>query len=99
MCSKGKSFNTYNAATKQWQQTWVDNAAGSNEYLSGKLEGNKIIFLTNPFPFTKDTMAIRRLTFFNLNKNTVRQLGEISKNNQSSWEIEYDLEYRRKQND
>ena len=40
----GKSFNTYNAATNQWQQTWVDNAAGSNEYLSGKYEDNKIIF-------------------------------------------------------
>ena len=25
----GKSFNTYNSATKQWQQTWVDNAGGS----------------------------------------------------------------------
>src|SRR5690349_14596900 len=34
----GKSFNTYNAATKQWQQTWVDNVGGSNEYLIGKFE-------------------------------------------------------------
>ena len=29
----GKSFNTYNALTKQWQQTWVDNVGGSTEYL------------------------------------------------------------------
>ncbi len=93
---EGKSFNTYNTATGQWQQTWVDNAGGSNEYLSGKADGNKIVFLTTPFPFTKDTMAVRRLTFFNLDKNKVRQLGEISKDNQSTWTIEYDLEYRRK---
>jgi len=96
---QGKSFNTYNAATGQWQQTWVDNAGGSNEYLSGNAEGNKIIFLTSPFPFTKDTMAVRRLTFFNLDENKVRQLGEISKDNQSTWAIEYDLEYRRKKED
>jgi hypothetical protein len=41
-------------------------------------------------------MAIRRLTFFNLSSDKVRQLGEISKNNGASFVTEYDLEYRRK---
>src|ERR1044071_8145226 len=31
----GKSFNTYNAATKQWQQTWVDNVGSTTEYSEG----------------------------------------------------------------
>lgn len=92
----GKSFNTYNVVTNQWQQTWVDNAAGSTEYLSGKYEDHKIIFTTAPFPFSKDTMATRRLTFFNINKDRVRQLGEITKDKGDSWNTEYDLEYRRK---
>lgn len=92
----GKSFNTYNAVTKQWQQTWVDNTGGSTEYLEGKFENKKIILLTKPFPFSRDTLAIRRLTFFNLDMNKVRQLGEISKDNGMSWVTEYDLEYRRK---
>lgn len=92
----GKSFNTYNAVTKQWQQTWVDNAAGSTEYLEGKFEDRKIIFLTKPFPFAQDSMAIRRLTFFNLGADKVRQLGEISKDNSATWLTEFDLEYRRK---
>ena len=92
----GKSFNTYNALTKQWQQTWVDNVGGSTEYLQGRYENNKIIFKTNPFQLAKDTMAVRRLTFFNQGKNTVRQLGEISKDNELTWTMEYDLEYRRK---
>lgn len=92
----GKSFNTYNATTGQWQQTWVDNSGGSTEFLEGKFDANKIVFNTRPFPFSKDTVAIRKLTFFNLGSNKVRQLGEISKNNGSTWVIEYDLEYRRK---
>lgn len=92
----GKSFNTYNANTGQWQQTWVDNAAASTEYLMGKFETDKIIFETNPFKFSKDTTAIRKLTFFNLGKDKVRQLGEITKNNGQAWAAEYDLEYRRK---
>jgi hypothetical protein len=92
----GKSFNTYNAATRQWQQTWVDNVGGSNEYLKGKFEDNKIIYTSSPFPFSKDTMAIRKMTFTNLSPFKLRQHGEISKNNGVSWETEYDLEYRRK---
>ncbi len=92
----GKSFNTFNTATGQWQQTWVDNAGGSNEYLSGKYENEKIILTTSPFQFSKDTMAVRRLTFFNLGKDKVRQWGEISKDKSATWTTEYDLEYRRK---
>jgi hypothetical protein len=92
----GKSFNTWNAATKQWQQTWVDNVGGSNEYLLGKFEENKIIYLTSPFLFKKDSMAIRKLTFTNLSPDKLRQHGEISKDNGLSWATEYDLEYRRK---
>ncbi len=44
----------------------------------------------------KDTMAVRKLTFFNLAKDKVRQLGEISKDKGTTWQAEYDLEYRRK---
>lgn len=92
----GKSFNTWNAATKQWQQTWVDNVGGTNEYLIGKFENNQIIYTSSPFPISKDTMAIRKMTFTNLNTVTLRQHGEISKDNGLSWATEYDLEYRRK---
>jgi hypothetical protein len=92
----GKSFNTWNAALKQWQQTWVDNSGNTTAFTYGKYEDKQIIFKTDPFPFTKDTMAIRRLTFFNLSSDKVRQLGEISKNNGASFVTEYDLEYRRK---
>jgi len=92
----GKSFNTYNNTTKQWQQTWVDNVGGSTEFLTGKYENEKITFLTSPFPVSKDTMAIRRLTFYDMGKEKVRQLGEISKDNGDHWVTEYDLEYRRK---
>ncbi len=92
----GKSFNTYNAATKQWQQTWVDNVGGSNEYLLGKFDNNKIIYSSSPFPFSKDTMAIRKMTFTNLSPVKLRQHGEISKDKGVNWATEYDLEYRRR---
>jgi hypothetical protein len=92
----GKSFNTYNSTSKQWQQTWVDNMGGTTEFLEGHYDNKKMIFLTKPFQFTKDTLAVRKLTFYNLEPNKVRQHGEISKDNGSTWTTEYDLEYRRK---
>ena len=92
----GKSFNTWNAASKQWQQTWVDNTGNTTAYIKGKFEKNKIEFITDPFPFLKDTIATRRLTFFNLGVDKVRQLGEITKDKGNTWVTEYDLEYRRK---
>ena len=92
----GKSFNTWNSASKEWQQTWVDNTGSSTAYTHGKFIDKKIVFNTDPFPFLKDTMAVRRLTFFDLGKDKVRQLGEISKDNGVTWATEYDLEYRRR---
>lgn len=76
--------------------TWVDNVGVSNAYLHGKFENNSIIFMTDPFPFSKDSMALRKLSFFNLSTDKVRQPGEISKDNGTLWSIEYDLEYRKK---
>lgn len=92
----GKSFNTWNGPAKQWQQTWVDNVGNTTAYTNGKFEDKKIIFTTDPFPFRKDTIAVRRLTFFDLGKDKVRQLGEITKDKGNTWMTEYDLEYRRK---
>lgn len=94
----GKSFNTYNATTKQWQQTWVDNVGGTNEYLQGKFDNNLIIYSSTAFKISKDTMAIRKMTFTNLSTDKLRQHGEISKDNGVTWVTEYDLEYRRKKN-
>lgn len=91
----GKSFNTYNSTTKQWQQTWVDNVGGTNEYMHGKFENQQIIFSSTPFKLSKDTMAIRKMTFTNLSTAKLRQHGEISKDNGVTWSTEYDLEYRR----
>ena len=92
----GKSFNTYNAQTNQWQQTWVDNVGGSTAYLYGKAEQNAIVFQTAPFAPAKDTGVIQRLSFFRLVSDKVRQLGEVSNDAGKTWTTTFDLEYRRK---
>lgn len=92
----GKSFNTYNAETKQWQQTWVDNTGNTTFYSIGKSETNSIVFKSNSFYVSKDSIAIRRLSFYKISAERVRQHGEISIDGEKTWQTEYDLEYRRK---
>ncbi len=92
----GKSFNTYNATTKQWQQTWVDNTGATNEYMLGRFDNNQMIFTSTSFKFNKDTFALRKMTFTDINANKLRQHGQISKDGGTIWVTEYDLEYRRK---
>ncbi len=91
----GKSYNTYNASTKQWQQTWVDNTGGSNEYLTGYFENDAMHFKSRPFSNGKNT-SFRKITFYKLKDGKVRQHGEISNDEEKTWTTEYDLEYRPK---
>lgn len=92
----GKSFNTYNSATKQWQQTWVDNVGGSTEFLRGESSEGKIVFYADKVGGPGGKTFIRRLTFTKLNNDKVRQFGERSDDGGVTWKTEYDLEYRRK---
>lgn len=92
----GKSFNTYNASTRQWQQTWVDNSGGSTEYLRGQAGKDMIVFYADKNTGADGKNFLRRLTFYKLSSDKVRQHGERSNDEGKTWITEYDLEYRRK---
>ena len=92
----GKSFNTYNKATRQWQQTWVDNTGNTTEFLRGEASPGKIIFYADHVTGPKGENYLRRLTFTKLSDDKVRQFGERSMDGGQTWTTEYDLEYRRK---
>jgi len=92
----GKSYNTFNLATRQWQQTWVDNTGNTTEFLRGEASMGKIVFYADHVTGPKGEQFIRRLTFTQLDKDKVRQFSERSMDGGSTWNNEYDLEYRRK---
>ncbi|MBL7723501.1 MAG: hypothetical protein JNK27_05095 [Chitinophagaceae bacterium] len=92
----GKSFNSYNAATKQWQQTWTDNTGNTTEFLRGEGSNGKIIYYADKVTGPDGKQFMRRLTFTKLDNNKVRQFGELSNDGGKTWIVEYDLEYRRK---
>ena len=93
---KGKSFNSYNAATKQWQKTWTDNTGNTTEFLRGEGVNGKIVYYADKVTGQQGKTFMRRLTFTKLSEEKVRQLGERSDDGGATWTMEYDLEYRRK---
>jgi hypothetical protein len=92
----GKSFNTYNRATKMWQQTWVDNAGGVTEYNHSSWEKDKMIVTTANRQLSNGSWLMQRMTFTRLSDDKVRQHGENSTDGGKTWTTSFDLEYRRK---
>jgi hypothetical protein len=93
----GKSFNTYNAKTKMWQQTWVDNKGGITEYNNGVWEKDKMIVTTDSKQQQNGSWLMQRMTFTKLSEDKVRQHGENSTDAGRTWTTSFDLEYRRKE--
>jgi hypothetical protein len=91
----GKSFNKYNPDLARWEQYWVGEG-GDTTYFHGKLEGKNMVYTTDPIAGDNGISTVRRLTFFNLDPNTVRQFGEISQDGGKTFNTEYDLKYRRR---
>jgi hypothetical protein len=89
----GKSFNVYNAATKKWQQTWVDDRGSVLELAGSYSDGAMRFSGETKGPKGK---VLQRLTFFDLGNDRVRQLWEQSVDNGSSWAVTFDGMYVRR---
>ena len=89
----GKSINFFDPATEHWYQYWM----GANG-LPARYEG---VYKDGAMRYEGERLSaggkIRtRLTFFNLDANTVRQLAEQSTDDGKTWTTTYDFKYVRR---
>ena len=91
----GKSYNTYNAALKRWEQYWVDNAGG-NIFFYGAWKDGIMDYWTDELPQPDGKRLKRHLQFIKLGPDTVRQFSQGSNDNGKTWFVEYDFTYNRK---
>ncbi len=91
----GKSFNAYNAQTRQWEQFWVDAQGGRLILAGGLRNGAMVLEGTQPLADTKTGKHQReRITWTPLPDGSVRQLWESSVDDGGSWTVAFDGNYR-----
>jgi tetratricopeptide (TPR) repeat protein len=88
----GKSFNTYNRATKKWEQYWVDATGRITHYFGEFRDDGNLYYEADQFGSGNKV----RMTFFNQGKDQVRQLGHLSNDGGKTWTVSFDLTYLRK---
>ena len=90
----GKSFNIYNATSKQWEQIWVD-ATGSLTKYSGGIKDGAMDYYADSFGANGAPIKMH-LQFFKLSPESVRQFNQVSTDAGATWTFGYDLIYTRK---
>ncbi|HSS20043.1 MAG TPA: tetratricopeptide repeat protein [Pyrinomonadaceae bacterium] len=92
--NEGKSINFFDTNTAKWYQYWIGSSGGPSRF-SGVYSDGALRYEGEPTTVS-GVKTLRRLTFFNLDANTVRQLAETSNDDGKNWSTGYDFKYVRK---
>ena len=92
---KGKSFNTYNPVDSTWNQVWVDQS-GATYHFSGRRKGNVMQLSGETTQQKKASVSFLGLAFhYEPEKDSVRQVWKMSKDEGSNWTVIFDGTYRK----
>jgi hypothetical protein len=92
--SSGKSLNSYNPDTKQWQQFWTSQSGTVTEYRESEWVNGSLVFKARQI--LPQGPALLRMTFTPINPDRVRQHGETSFDEGKTWATSFDLYYHRR---
>jgi hypothetical protein len=92
----GRSINAYDAVTKRWQQTYMDNQGGVHNYFGEARDGNLYYAADGIYVPGQPKLVKMKMTFFNQGQDQLRQLGEQSTDEGKTWTTSYDLTYTRR---
>ena len=87
----GRSFSTFDRATKQWRQVWVDNTASYLDFTAARVDGD-MAFVRS---VTKDGKTThQRMVFRDVKPDSLKWLWQTSPDGQA-WTTQWDIDYRR----
>ncbi len=92
----GTSYNFYDASTKKWHQTWIDNQGGSLQ-LVGELKNGVMVLASKKMMDKEGNPYINRITWTPNKDKSVRQLWEITKDDGTTWTVAFDGLYKLKE--
>lgn len=95
--SRGLSVNTYDAGTRRWHQTWVDNH-GAMLLLDGGVTGGKMVLMGEAFGVRTRKAYLNRITWQRQQgrPDKVRQVWDMSMDGGATWTTLFDGLYSRK---
>lgn len=92
----GKSWTLYDANTRTWKQTWVDNS-GAYLLFTGVKEGDKIIL--NMVDVRKNNQGkneYMRMVFYNITSTSFSWDWESSSDEKKTWQNQWAIKYKRR---
>lgn len=90
---KGLSVSTFNPASSQWQQTWVDNSGGYLDFVGGFAEGKMILSRDARL---QGKPIKQRMVFYNIEENALDWNWERSEDGGGTWQVVWQIHYQRK---
>ncbi|MDX2274460.1 MAG: hypothetical protein NW206_03330 [Hyphomonadaceae bacterium] len=91
----GHSLSDYDPTTQQWHQTWID-AAGTRTLFTGAFENGVMALDYDTPPPAGQPPSQRRMSYQQLDTNTVRQWGARLNETTQSWDVIWDYTYKRR---
>ena len=87
----GRSYSTYDRATRRWKQTWVDNTASYLDFDGATVDGN-MAFVRSVT--RADKVTHQRMVFRDVKADSLTWLWQASPDGQA-WTTQWEIAYRR----
>ena len=91
----GTSYNFYDKIDQKWKQVWIDNQ-GTVLELSGEYKNGKMILQSEEKIAQNGNRVINRITWYNNEDGTVRQVWEQSNDGGIAFTVAFDGLYRKR---
>lgn len=89
---EGRSFSTYDRATRQWRQTWVDNTASYLDFHAGRVDGD--MAFVREATSAAGKKAWQRMVFRDVKPDSLKWLWQSSPDG-AAWTTQWEIDYRR----
>jgi hypothetical protein len=91
---RGMSVSTYDARSRQWKQTWVDNTGGYLDF-TGRFQGGEMV-LTRRATLPDGKPILQRMVWKNIRPDSFDWSWERSEDKGKTWQVLWPIHYVRK---
>ncbi len=88
----GRSMSTFDRASRQWKQTWVDNTASYLDFTGGMVDGRMI--LAREAKVGSGTV-LQRMVFQDIRRDSLTWLWQRSTDGGKTWTTQWEIAYTR----